>query len=146
MLGHPQVARSSRRLRVPVSLCLVAIATACSTTELEFPSAVGVWNLETVNGGSLPAVLSDDGTTVESISRGLFLIDVATCILDATYLSTVNGTPQQPEPVGRGCTWRQDGADLLFDFGDSNPLDGSIEGTQITVSDEAGFVFVYERA
>ena len=138
------MARSSRSLRVPVSLCLVAIATACST-DLAVPSAVGVWTLETVNGGSLPAVLSDDGTTVESISRGLFFIEAATCILDATYLYTVNGTPQQPEPVGRGCTWLQEGSDLSFDFGDQDQLSGTIEGTQITVTDGAGLVFVYER-
>ena len=145
MLRRLRVAISSRGLRAPFSLSLVAMMTAC-TTGPEFPSPVGVWDLVTVNGESLPVVLSDDGNTVESISRGLFLIERNTCVRDATILITVDGTPQQPEPIGLGCTWAQNGANLSFDFDEPDfRLNGFIEGDRITVTDEADFVFVYER-
>ena len=145
MLGRSWVAVSSRRMRAPLALSLVAIATACSTG-LDIESATGVWGLQTVNGETLPVVLSDDGNTVVSISGAIFVIRIETCILSATYFSTVGGTPQQPEDIGLTCTWNQNGTDVSFDFGDPETnVAGTIEGGSITVTNLAGFVFVYRR-
>lgn len=137
-MSHPG---RRRYLAGPSALLALLFLGAC-TPEV---SPTGIWALRTVNGSDLPARISQDANSTTDIERGLLLVRIESVLFDATYVTTVGGTPQQPEQVAIAGTWEGTGSQIAFTFSQTNTSVGTFEGEFMTVTDQDGMVFVYER-
>ena len=105
---------------------------------------MGIWALRTVNGDAVPAVLSDDGTTQVSIRQALLFVDAGGgCIINATYVTTTNGTPREEE-VPLVCGWEQSGSQVAIAW-PGGEMSGMLTDTFLTLTDDDGHEYVYER-
>ena len=108
-------------------------------------SAVGTWNLVTVNGSPLPytVVLIAPSYRLEIVSDRIVANANGTFNETFTYRETENGTVTTTTESDSG-TWTQTNASLTITYSDGTTSSAAISGNTITASD-VGFVFVYQR-
>lgn len=107
-------------------------------------SAVGTWNLQTVNGQGMPyTVFSAPGYRLELVS------DVYVIRSNGTFTETVTARETDGASVTTASesyngTWAQDNAAITVTYSDGSVDTGAISGDVIT-SNVDGDVYIYRR-
>lgn len=107
-------------------------------------SAVGTWNLVTINGSPLPATIIQAPTyRLEILSDRFVLSSNGTMSDTFTYRETENGTATTTTETDNG-TWSQNNTALTITYSDGTSQTAAVSNDTFTIS-EQGFVFLYER-
>jgi hypothetical protein len=109
-------------------------------------SAVGTWNLVSIDGDPLPYTFLQIGTSY----RGEILSDRIVASANGTFTETLtireteNGTVTTTTETDTG-TWTQNNAAVTITYSDGSGSTAAISGNVIT-SNVQGTVFIYHRA
>ena len=132
--------------RVMMALGTISLL-ACGgdSTGPEVASAVGTWNLVTVNGSPLPFIIVQvqPSYKLELLSDRFVVNADGTYSETFSYRETDNGTVTTTTDGDTG-TWTQSNAALTITASDGTVSQAAISGDTITAS-ESGFVSVYHR-
>ena len=131
--------------RLVLALSAASILACGDSSGPEFSSAVGTWNLVTVNGSALPFTIE-----LSQIYRLELLSDVFVASENGTYIEsttlrdTENGTATTRTEPSSG-TWTQTNNTVtVTESGGTETATATVSGNTITLS-QAGFVSVYHR-
>jgi hypothetical protein len=109
-------------------------------------SAVGTWNLQTVNGSALPY-------TAVFVANPLYKLEILSDVFvvrsDGSYTETftsreTNGATVTTTAEDDTGTWVQNNAALTVTASDGTPSSGAISGNTATINTQ-GLVLVYRR-
>ena len=132
-----------RLLLACASIALIGCGGSDSTAPVA--SAAGTWNLQTVNGGGLPATLAVNSTTgdkFEVLDDQYVLNSDGTFTEAFTTRETSNGQVTTTPDTDSG-TWSQQGTQVNIVFAGGG-LTGKISNNTITFSSQVG-PLVYSR-
>jgi hypothetical protein len=140
-------------VRTRFSLLLVAFAplaifSACGGDDSTGPgetTIVGSYTLQTINGNTMPwrfLVVGNDwaeitGGTGNINNGGTFSVTYNYRVMEAGQTSTFSETSTG--------TYVRNGNAISFTASDGSRANGTITGTQISITDEDGFVYVFRR-
>lgn len=122
----------------------------CGSSDLSGPeaaSAVGTWNLATINGAPLPFIVIDQASPpfrVELISDQFVVNADGTWTEVVSFRETDNGTVTFPPPELDTGTWTQSSSRLTVRFSDGTSVNVSVSATAITLA-QGGVVSIYQR-
>jgi coproporphyrinogen III oxidase len=127
---------------------MIAIASACSSTSGPGATAVGAYNLVSVNGATVPAVTQNDATIKTEILNGSLVLYGDNTFSEYRWGHvTLSGGTQSPTIATQSGTWSKSGTQLSFVSGTvQNPV--SFAGTYVAGSltyASAGTTFVYKQ-
>jgi hypothetical protein len=132
--------------RLVLALSAASLLACGDSSGPEVSSAVGTWNLVTVNGSQLPytLVLFQPSYRLEILSSQYIAAENGTYVASATWRETENGTVTTTSEPDNG-TWSQTGSTVTVTSAvDGGVSTATISGNTITLS-EQGFVSVYHR-
>ena len=131
--------------RLVLALSAVSILACGDSSGPEFSSAVGTWNLVTVNGSALPfTVALAQNYQLELLSDEFVASENGTYTESTTLRETESGTATTTTEQSNG-TWTQtDNIVTVTESGGTETATATISGNTITLS-QAGFVSVYHR-
>jgi hypothetical protein len=131
--------------RMVLALSAVSLLACGDSSGPEFSSAVGTWNLATVNGSALPfTVALSQNYQLELLGDVFVASENGTYTESATLRETENGTATTTTEQTNG-TWTQSGNTVtVTESGGAGTATATISGNTITLS-QAGFVSVYNR-
>lgn len=131
--------------RLVLALSAVSLLACGDSSGPGSSSAVGTWNLVTVNGSPLPytAFLIQPSYRLEIVSAQFIAAENGTYVGSVTIRETENGTVTTTTEPDNG-TWSQAGNTVTVTDSDGITSTATISGDAITLS-EAGFVAVYHR-
>ena len=127
------------------SLCAAAACGSDSPAAPTLASVAGTWNLQTVNGVSLPLVLSQTSTEKHELTALTFdATSTGTFTETDSYRDTVNGVVSTSS-TGDSGTYTINGSSITFTF-DSDGLSdtGTISGNTLTIISQ-GIVLVLRK-
>jgi hypothetical protein len=133
--------------RLVLALSAVSILACGDSSGPEFSSAVGTWNLVTVNGSALPFTLDfSQAYRLELLSDVFVASEDGTWTETTTLRETDNGTATTTTEQGNG-TWTQTGNTVTVteSGGGTETNTATISGNTITLTQGQGFVAVYHR-
>ncbi len=139
--------RNLSRHLLPV--VLLVVATGCggsSAPTTPTPASVaGTWNLQTINGQSLPFVIAQTGTNQEEIASDQLLVGSGGTFTETTVVKlTVNGQVSE-ETLGDAGSYSLNGTAVTFVFAsDGSSGTGTLTGNTLTVA-EGGYSEVYKK-
>jgi hypothetical protein len=123
-------------------LAVGLVVSACNRKHVAPKGAdlVGVYDLISVDGISVPASISHDGVMLE-VRSGKFTINA-----DGTCSSNTVFVPPAGEEIARevSATYTKDGSKLTMQWQGAGKTVGTIEGNTFTMDNE-GTVFVYRK-
>lgn len=135
-----------------IALAATAVlATACSDSNAPATGHVGRYDLVSLNGESLPAVLADDPTLKVTVTAGTLTLNAnSTFTQDATLEIVANGFPDATEHLSCGGTYRRSGSHFTMtgretDSCTAMTATGILAGNTLTVSDDEGETLVFRR-
>lgn len=137
-------ARRVRSLVVPMLASLALAGCGGGGDETGPTTVAGVYNLVTVNGRALPAVVVDfGGYRLEVLSSELTLHPGGAYSEMSQVRETEDGTTTTSSLPSAG-TYSTRGAQITLADGDGDTITGTVSGDRITLA-EQGVVLVYER-
>jgi hypothetical protein len=132
--------------RLVLALSAFSILACGDSSGPDFSSAVGTWNLVTVNGSALPFTVE-----LSQIYRLELLSDVFVASENGTYTEsstlreTESGTATTTTEQSNG-TWTQTGNTVtVTESGGTESATATISGNTITLNTQAGVLSVYHR-
>jgi hypothetical protein len=132
------------------AMSALVLVTACSSSDSSSPgaSAIGTYNLVSVNGAALPATTQNDATIKTEILSGTFVVNADESFSEARQgRITLNGGAPSPITATQTGTWTVSGTQLSFVSGTTqNPVvfTGTYVGGTLTYT-SAGATFVYQQ-
>jgi hypothetical protein len=131
--------------RLVLALSAVSILACGDSSGPEFSSAVGTWNLVTVNGLALPfTVALAQNYQLEVLSDVFVASENGTYTESTTLRETESGTATTTTEQSNG-TWTQTNNTVtVTESGGTETATATISGNTITLS-QAGFLSVYHR-
>lgn len=133
-------------MRRGLSLCAIVVAIACGDATGPTPQSVsGTWNLQSVNGGSLPYTVLMTGSVTDQVTAGLLIVEPdRTFSYATTFRSTANGQSTTLTATDSG-TYSLSGDSVSFLFrGDGTTGSGLLNGDTVSLNAE-GFSLVYTK-
>jgi hypothetical protein len=132
------------KIRRTLFALLVIGLGACGDDGTAPESLVGRYTLQTVDGNPLPFVIIEVGTDkVEVTAAHINLNQDLTCSDSFTLVTTEDGIAST-ETETDICTYTTNNTGITVTFVGDDPFDGSIVGSQLTISDN-GIVFIYQK-
>lgn len=130
--------------RLVLALGAISLLACGDSTGVGASSAVGTWNLFSVNGSPVPFTLIDEPDfRVEILSEQLVFFENGTYTDTFTDRVTESGTATTTTESDTG-TWSQNGSSLTTITSAGDVSTSTISGNSITLS-ASGFVVVYRR-
>ena len=130
--------------RILIALSAVSLLACGDSSGPAFSSAVGTWNLVTINGSTLPFTAVNQGLyKLEILSDVLIASADGTFTGTSTFRETDNGAVTTTVQPNSG-TWTQTNNSVTINLSDGTTNTVTISGDIITLS-EIGFVSVYHR-
>ena len=128
--------------------CSALVLLGCGSDSTS-PSAnvVGTWDLQTVNGSTLPFTLQFDAPSnsrLEVVSDQYVVHEGGTYDETFTTRTTIGTNPPTDSPQTDAGTWTVSGNKVNLFASDGSPLTGTVNGDQITAN-ISGFTLVYVR-
>ena len=130
-----------------ILVVFAALAIGCgsdSATRPAEPSIVGAWALQTINGSSLPFVVTQSGSDKAEVLSDIATADDHGGYTEVTqFRTTLNGqaTTQAFTDVG---TYTVKGNAVTLRSSDGSSVTASLSGTTFTIS-SGSFVYVYKK-
>ena len=150
--GQPELKEQVTMISGVFLAFLVFGMVGCGGDDVFSPESVsGTYTLQTFNGGALPAVRGEIGTSFTQVTAGSITLNDDENLSCSTSLSLLvtEGSTVTPGTAERVCTYMltSEGSITLTDT--ANPLDptpatGSIAGSSMTITED-GDVFVYQK-
>ena len=128
-----------------VGAVLLLTGIACSDA-MAPADATGRFTLLSINGEALPAVVAQGAEFSTAVTEGYLEIHERTCTQVHVIVSTVGAIVLAPDTLITPCTWEWEG--IFIRFTNVDGLGGALAtlvGDVLTVANESGNVFVYER-
>jgi hypothetical protein len=126
-------------------LCLAAMAGACSESTSITTTTGGSFTLTTVNGGDLPAVVSQEGTTRrDALSGSIVLASDMTWTSTITFRDTNGSTTGQNVTETDSGTWTQSNGAILLTSHTGTAFNAVLFGGALTIEDE-GAIYLYRQ-
>jgi hypothetical protein len=123
-------------VRLITSVLALTFALACGS---DGPTAVasvdGTWNLQSVNGQTLPFNLGTSGTTKFEVTSEKLDISGSTYTATTTIRQTTNGQATSSTEVERG-TFSRNANTLSFRADDGTIVTGTLNGSSISITSE----------
>lgn len=130
--------------RILIALSAVSLLACGDSSGPAASSAVGTWNLVTINGSPLPFTAVNQGLyKLEILSDVLIASADGTFTGTSTFRETDNGAVTTTVQPNSG-TWTQTNNSVTINLSDGTTNTVTISGDVITLS-EIGFVSVYHR-
>ena len=124
---------------------VAALALAAACGDSTSPSSVsGTYNLQTVNGAALPYVFQADNPKRELISEQLVLSANGTFTFNDVIRTTPTGGAPTTMPTTDSGTFTLTGNSIVFTFGGTSSIAGSVSGSTLTIID-TGVTAVYSK-
>jgi hypothetical protein len=132
--------------RLVLALSAVSILACGDSSGPGFSSAVGTWNLVTVNGSALPFTVDLNQTYRLELLGDVFVASENGTYTESTTLrETENGTATTTTEQSNG-TWTQTNNTVtVTESGGTETSTATISGNTITLTQGQGFVSVYNR-
>ena len=135
-------------MRFRIALASMLFAIACGSDSTTGPTAVslaGTWNLQSVNGSSLPFVIAQTGANkAELVSDVVTVVPTGSFTEITTVRNTINGQVTTSS-VGDAGSYVLNGTAVTFQFNsDGSVGTGSISGNTLTVATN-GFSYIYTK-
>lgn len=121
---------------VVATLAIAVFAAGCSSSNSTGPngSLVGTWNLTTVNGSSLPAIIQALSPDTVSITQGSVVLTSSTWNFSATIQLSIAGLHTDTTQADSG-TYTVNGSTLsMTATGDTSVTTATVNGNTVTVS------------
>lgn len=141
-MPHMPAPRFLRTAALALALSACADATAPSNQDV-----VGRWNLDTINGASLPFMMDESELGKLEIARDdLILKDDGTLGGSTTWRIVDSDGDEEIVSVNARGTWARVGSGVRITFSDAgnNTTTGALAERSLTLSGN-GFTFVYRR-
>ena len=131
--------------RLVLALSAVSILACGDSSGPEFSSAVGTWNLVTVNGSALPFTVDlSQNFRLEILGDVFVASENGTYTESTTLRETESGTATTTIEQSNG-TWTQTKNTVtVTESGGTQTATGTVSANTVTLS-QAGFVSVYNR-
>ena len=131
--------------RLVLALSAVSILACGDSSGPEFSSAVGTWNLVTVNGSALPFTVDlSQNFRLEILGDVFVASENGTYTESTTLRETESGTATTTIEQSNG-TWTQTNNTVtVTESGGTQTATGTVSANTVTLS-QAGFVSVYNR-
>ena len=130
--------------RLIIALSAVSLLACGDSSGPAFSSAVGTWNLVTINGSPLPFTAVNQGLyKLEILSDVLIASADGTFTGTSTFRETNNGAVTTTVQPNSG-TWTQTNNSVTINLSDGTSKTVTVSSDVITLSD-IGFVSVYHR-
>lgn len=129
--------------------CCVALAVACGGSDSTSPGAVsvvGAYQLKTVNGASLPALISQTSSGKVEVLDDLFTLNADHTYSEVGHLrgTSSNGTVTTSPESDVGTYSSANGSVLFTSTAGSGTTNASVNGNTLTII-ESGFTLVYSK-
>lgn len=124
-------------------LAALAFTAACGDSSTSVSSISGTYNLQTVNGSSLPYVFQAANPKIEIISEQLVLSSNSTFSLTDQERTTPTGGSPTTQAFTETGTWTLSGSTITVVFAsDASRSSGTVSGNTISIA-ETGFNLVF---
>ena len=132
--------------RLVLAISAVSMLACGDSSGPEFSSAVGTWNLVTVNGSALPFTLEFSQAYRLEIVSDVFVASENGTYTESTTIRETDGATATTTTEQSNGTWTQtNGTVTVTESGGTETSTATISGNTITLTVGQGFVSVYNR-